>query len=274
MLETLLRLTDYSISVFDMALFDPSTWPKNPTLLFASSEFASTIEHNKPEYIKAIFILENDKNKVDQRERFATAEDLIFQLADEIYRCYKKEESEYTISGDASMATIKAKQANQIHSELKKVHERYINDHNSHRGVTTATTLLWLKSELQDNTNVEKVQNLFEKVVSSFIVCDSKSICHNYLLENKSAGAIFLIIDTNDDVSTVADFEKLPNIKGVYRYGPSDIANCDDLCSRLTCDLIAHYNKLGDDCSAKQDGKTAKDMFLKAHELCKILGEL
>ncbi|CAF4852327.1 unnamed protein product, partial [Rotaria socialis] len=79
------------------------------------------------------------------------------------------------------------------------------------------------------------------------------------------------------DNTVVADFQQLLNVKGVYHCWLSDktnINNYGDLCLQLTCDLIAYYTKLGDDCSAKQDAKTARDMFMKANELCKILGEL
>jgi hypothetical protein len=42
----------------------------------------------------------------------------------------------------------------------------------------------------------------------------------------------------------------------------------------LISKLAAHYNKLGSDCSAKQDAKTAKDMFMKTYKLYNILAEL
>jgi len=38
--------------------------------------------------------------------------------------------------------------------------------------------------------------------------------------------------------------------------------------------LAAHYNKLGSDCSAKQDAKKAKDAFMKAYKLDNVLAKL
>ncbi|CAF1370261.1 unnamed protein product [Rotaria sp. Silwood1] len=52
------------------------------------------------------------------------------------------------------------------------------------------------------------------------------------------------------------------------------VSNYNNLRFRLTYNLIGHYKKLGNDCSAKQDAKAAKDMATKARELCNILAEL
>jgi hypothetical protein len=108
MLKALFKFTDESMVVLDYKEFvDLTKWTKNPTLLFVSSEFAETMQNNKPENIKAIFILEKDPKKVDNRERFATGEHLIFQLADELYRCYKNEARLFSESGDLSTAKKK-----------------------------------------------------------------------------------------------------------------------------------------------------------------------
>ncbi|CAF4184048.1 unnamed protein product [Rotaria sp. Silwood2] len=235
---------------------------------------------NKPEQVETVFILEDDKNKVDHRERFATDEDIICQLADEIYRCYEKEAREYSQSGDPSRAKIKEEQANRIHIELKKIHQRlFARNITIDTPICTITTLVWLKSKLQDDIEVEKVKNLFSKVVSSFLVFDSLGDCRKDLLGHEVIGNIFLIIDAEYGSSVVVDFQQLPNVKVVGRYGQSSlenetvIDNYDDLCSRLTHDLIAHYNRLGTNCSNKHDAKTAKDMFMKAHKLCTIDSE-
>ncbi|CAF3686563.1 unnamed protein product [Rotaria socialis] len=260
-LKTLLKLTNYSILIYnDLKFSDFNGLPKKSTLLFISSEFALSMENNKPDYVKAIFILENDQNKVDHRERFATGEDLMCQLADELYRCYKKEANDFLICGNSSMASIKEKQANRIHSELQQVHQEYFSNYITTKvSICTTTTLLWLRSKLQNDADVEKVKNIFQGIISNFFEFDSALKYSDY------------------DNTVVADFQQLLNVKGVYHCWLSDktnINNYGDLCLQLTCDLIAYYTKLGDDCSAKQDAKTARDMFMKANELCKILGEL
>ena len=281
MLDTLCSLTKDSILILEnRSTIDFDELPKKTILLFTSSEFVATMK-NKPEQIAVYFILENDKNKVDQRERFATGADLICQLADEIYRCYIKEASEYLMLGDSSMSEIIAKQANNVHNELWKVHEKYsVSNNTTKDSIYTTTTLVWLKSKLHDNIEVENVKQLFSKVISSFLVFDSQSDCYKYLLKDKLTNAMFLIIGNGYEDSIVVKFQQLPNVKGVHRYGQSSLENktvLDNyhaLCSRLAYDLIAHYNKLGTDCSAKQDAKTARDMFMKAHELCNILARI
>jgi hypothetical protein len=250
------------------------------TLLFVSSEFATAME-SKPEQTKAIFILEDDNTKVDHRERFATGEDLIFQLTDELYRCYKKEANDYLIVGNTAMAEIQEKQASRIHSELKTAHQNYFASKNSSTAsICTTTTLVWLKSKSKNDTEVREMQNLICKVVSSFQAFASHASCQTYLLDHKTAGTVFLIISTDYEDSIVADLQQLPNVKFVYRYGQpsmkneSVISNYDYLRFRLIYDLIGHYKELGTNCKTIQDIKTAKDMFMKAHELCNILAEL
>ena len=283
MLKKLLQLTNYSILLFDYPpLVDFNTLPQKSTLLFVSSEFASTMEEKNFKYIKAVFILESDKKKVNQRERFGTIEDLIYQLVDEVYRHYKQEAKSYFMSKDSSIAKIKESQANQVHIEMKKIYQCYIkcNSRTTVSTVSTETTLIWVTSISQDKNVIKKIQHRFDKIVSSFRLFESKSEYQSYVLENKFAGDIFLIISIDPEDSMAVDFQHLSNVKAVYHYGLSlvkngtNITNYDDLCLRLACDLISHYNKLGDDCNAKQNAKAAKDMFMKAHELCKILDEL
>jgi hypothetical protein len=282
MLKCLYALAEDSIVIFDnTSLINFNKLSNKITLLFVSSEFAKTME-SKPKQTKAIFILEDDKNKVDQRERFGTGEDLIYQLADEVYRCYKKEASDDFKSGNLWMAEKKGKQADGIHSELWKVQERYLATNKTTKASACAakTIIVWLKSQSQDNTEVEKVYELFSKVVSSFLVFDSHLDCHKYLLKNERDNAVFLIISNDYENWIVSDFQQLSNVKEAYHYGQSSsknetiINNCHDLCVRLTHDLMVHYNRLGSDCSVEQDTKTASDMYMKAHELCNIFAKI
>ncbi|CAF3995641.1 unnamed protein product [Rotaria sp. Silwood1] len=163
------------------------------------------------------------------------------------------------------MAKSKENQADRIHRELKRIHESYCEDDQNIKGsISTTTKLVWLKSKLQNN--IERLN----------IEVDYK----NYLLENKSNDVAFLIINVDYRDSLTDDFKQLSNVKFVYRYEESllkndtVISNYNNLRFRLTYNLIGHYEKLGNDCSAKQDAKTAKDMATKARELCNSLAEL
>ncbi|CAF3367740.1 unnamed protein product [Rotaria socialis] len=123
MLDCLCLLMKDSIIIKAHAsILDLKHLPNKTTIFFVSSEcaaeMAGELEHGEP-----IFILENDKNKVDYRKRFDNDEDLIFQLADEIYRCCKKESMELLESDQSSLAEEKNAVANQIHVELKKAYK-------------------------------------------------------------------------------------------------------------------------------------------------------
>ena len=77
-----------------------------------------------------LFILEEDKTKVDHRERFANTEDLIFQLADELCHYYKSEATDDVGSNNPSLAKEKERIANRIHSELQAVHRNLSKNEN------------------------------------------------------------------------------------------------------------------------------------------------
>ncbi|CAF1395572.1 unnamed protein product [Adineta steineri] len=77
---------------------------------------------SEPEHIEAVFVLEDDISKVDYQHRFDNGDDLIYQLADEIYRCYQQEAEQYSILGDVKTAEIKRKVSNKIHEELDKAY--------------------------------------------------------------------------------------------------------------------------------------------------------
>jgi hypothetical protein len=80
---------NFIIDIDNDVTVDYDKLPKKVTFLFVSSSYAATMK-NKSEQLKDIFILEEDKNKVDHCNRFENGKDLIFELADDIYRCLKK----------------------------------------------------------------------------------------------------------------------------------------------------------------------------------------
>ncbi|UJR38682.1 hypothetical protein I4U23_031348 [Adineta vaga] len=277
MLETLCSLAKDSILNFvNNSTIDFDKLPKKTTFLFVSSKFAATMKI-KDEQIEKVFILEENKSRIDNQERFATGEDLIFLLADEIYRCYNKEAKAYFESGDLLKANRKEEQANQIHNELKKTHKRFFRrEITIDISTSTITRIIWLKSKLQNDIETERIKNLLDEIVSSFLVFDNLSDCCEYLHEHETSAHIFLIIDTDYDDLIVNDFRKRPNMKIVCRYGKSSsnnettIDNYSELCFRLIHDLITHYNKLGTNYSNKKYARIAKEMFIKAHKLCKM----
>jgi hypothetical protein len=281
-LAFLRSLPENTVLIFDNPSFvGMDKLPKKPTLLFVSSQFAATIK-STPEQIEKIFILEDDQNKVDEQRRFPTGERLIYQLAYEMERCYKREANECKEFGHSWISQRKQKEADRIHSEMRKIHERvFLCNMTAENSIyITKTTLVWLTPKSQDVGEVKKMKELFSEVVSSFHVFDNELDCRVYLLENEFDGFMFLIIDTDYEDSIVVHLRELLNVKVVYRYGQSllqnekIIDNYDDLCFEVAYDLIGHYNKLGTICSAKQDAKIARDIFMKALKICNIFAEL
>ena len=120
MLRALISITNNSITIFDnSSVVELNKLSKKTNFVFASRQFADTLK-NIPKRIKAIFTLEDDENKADHYTRFATGEHFIFQLADELYRCYKDEAIECFASSDRKAAKIKEDISNRIHEELKR----------------------------------------------------------------------------------------------------------------------------------------------------------
>jgi hypothetical protein len=279
MLNTLHSLTNGSILIFDNTSdIDFDALSDKTVLLFTSSQAISSMK-KKLKQGTQLFLLEDDKNEVDHRERFASSEDLIWQLADELYRYYKQEASDDFISGHTLLSKKKEELADQIHNELTHVHKKLLNsDTTKKQSIRSKTTLIWLQSNLPDDIIVENVQKLSE-IVSFYLPFTDEKSCYYHVCQNQFDNSVFLIIDTHYKDSVLIRFQKLPNVKHVYRYGQSlsnnmmSITNCGDLCFQLTHDLITHYNNVGTECDVRKDPETANDMFLKASELCKLLVE-
>ncbi|UJR12027.1 hypothetical protein I4U23_016205 [Adineta vaga] len=131
MLKVLISMTPTAIHIFDhCSSIDYRQLPNKPTFLLVSSVFAATM-NDKPKQVEGILILEENGNPVDHRTHFENGEDLIFELADEIYRCYIKEANQYSQSGGSMIAEIKKEQANQVHKNIKEAYKLVFNNHDS-----------------------------------------------------------------------------------------------------------------------------------------------
>ena len=259
----------------DFTAFDEKT-----TFLFVSSEFAKMMT-TQAKQIEMLFILESDSTKVDYQKRFDCGVDLIFQLADEIYRCYMIEAREDFELGDLSRANIKEECANQVHRELKRIYNSmYKDDHSIVKLVDTRTTIVWLDIRRQRIDAIDRLNELSSTIVSSFLVSDDRITCEEYLMASQSKSRVFLVINTDQEISLGIDLYQLPNVKIVYYCDETFlktewiITKYNDLCFRLMSDLARHYNHLGCICSARHDLKTAQQMFMKTYELYHILAKL
>jgi hypothetical protein len=243
-------------------------------VLFTTSEVISSMK-NKPEQLTKLRLLEKDEKMIDQKERFGSSEDLIFQLVDDSCRYYTSEAKDDLTFGNTSLAKEKEELVNQIHNEMEKVHKTFsTNNMTTQPLVCTSNTLICLKSKLNDDLNMENLQKPLKKFISSYLTFDDEKNCYDHVCRNEVQNCVFLIIHTDYDGSVVTHFEKLPNVKNVYRYGQSSfknkisITNDDDLYFKLIHGLIAHYNKLGAAFNARKDSDNAANMYSNARELC------
>jgi hypothetical protein len=272
MLDKISFLTNHSILIHhNYSEIDFNTMINKTIVLFTTSQVISSLKKTHSQ-LTHYFILKDEKNEVSQRGQFNDSEDLIFQLADELYRYYKWEANEDLRSGDNDAEKEKEEIANRIHKELKKVHQTFSENLKSPISTTTTTTIVWLRS-LQDNDDdIQKIQNLFEKIIPTFSIFFDSEECFNEVVTILYDYSVFLIIDNDYQDISVVGFQQLQNIKQIYRYDQTSAdGNRDSLSSKLIYDLIYHYNQLANEFQDRKDSNNAKDMFLKARDLCDLL---
>ena len=213
---------------------DLARLPNKPTFLFTSSSFAATMKE-KPNSIEARFILEDDQNKIDHHERFGSGRDLLFQLTDEVSRCYQKEVIECFQSGDGGTAKIKEAFANRIYTELKRVYNEASGEKNNAKTLmNTRVTIVWLELKMNGRNDMERMRRLLSTFISSFVAFENQMICEHYLLHNESAGLVYLIINTDQQVFVEARLQQLPQLKMIYHdEQTSSNGSYNDLCFRL-----------------------------------------
>jgi hypothetical protein len=270
MLKALCWLTKDSILMRDnYSEIDFDTMINKTIVIFTSSQIISSMKKQHSQ-LTHYFIFEDNKNEVAQPGRFNNSEDLIFQLADELYRYYKWEANEDSRAGDNHAEKEKEEVANRIHKELKKVHQTF--SENPKPPISTITTIVWLKSVHDNDNDTTIIQNRFKNIISSFLIFFDEQECFSYFLTTDYDNFVFLIIDNDYKDISIAGLQQLDKIKQIYRYDQtSSDGNGENLSLRLIYDLIYHYNQLGNQFEDRKDSNNAKDMFLKARDLCQLI---
>jgi hypothetical protein len=254
--DSILTLNNYSDINFDQM--------KNKTIfIFTNSKIYSSIKKETQQPTK-FFILEEDKNLNDQLGHFNKSEDLIFQLADQLYQCYIWEVDDDQRSGRNSQAIQKKEFANQIHKQLKEVYK------NNPSTISIKTTIIWLKFNDNNDQIIRNTKSLFENIVSSFLIFDDREECFSHICTDEFNHSVFIIIDDNYKDMSIATLPNLNNVKKIYRYD-SIKETKNGIRLQLTYDLISHYNQLANQCQNNRDSDNAKDMFLKARDLCELI---
>ncbi|CAF1123993.1 unnamed protein product [Adineta steineri] len=274
MLNTLRLLTNDLILIYDnISEIDFDTISNKTLLFFISSQANSTMDKSSIQVTK-LFILEEHEEIADQQERFASSEDLMFQLSDELCRHCLLEAKQDIQSNDKFLAQEKEQLINKIHNQLKKVYEEFSTTDNDNKTLIRirAPTIIVLKSHQNENNSMERLKNLLKDIVT-FTIFDDQEKFYLHMRTNEKDNEVFLIIDNEYAEFSTIGFEFFPNVKKVYRSSSTNNTR-DNLSFELLHDLIAHYSKLGSEYDINGDVKKAKEMFLKAHELCECLGEL
>ena len=281
MLNALRSLTQDTILIYDKEFeVDLERFTRKLTLLFTSSEYATLMKLESKQNL-LIFTLESDTNKVDQRKRFATGEDLICQLADEMYRCYMKEASANAQSGDVSKAKDKENLANRIYPELHDAHHKAIVMNQKSQSVVCAKLeIIWVKKDFENDVNITLEQFDLNEIISPFKSFDNARDCHHYLYRNELTSAAFLIIDARYEEAIVNSFGRISNVKQLYRYHQSTASNTTNtftdlkrLRYKLVYDLIAYFSDAGVEYREGNQTEQAREMFVKAKKLCDILAD-
>jgi hypothetical protein len=270
-LKTLYSLASkHMLIINDESTIDFSQLSKKPTTIFTTAEFASSIE-DLPKNFK-MFLLDKG-NANTEKHRFATIDDLICRLADEIIQKYRLEANENTKVEEQD------KLINQIYRELRQIHEKFMTNKSPMKiSDSIAPILIWLITNTKDNEeDTNYIEENFQNYFSSYLIFFSEDNFHDYIAKENTID-VFLIMYSNYPESIAKGSRQFSNVKYVYRYGKSKdddddkiILDRDNLRYCLTYDLIDYYGKLGEQYRTNNQSKKARDMFLKAQTLCQLL---
>jgi hypothetical protein len=276
MLDMLRSLTPDAILIYENKLTsDFSQWSDQPMSLFTTAHFAESLE-NLPKCC-TVFTLENDKSKVNQQCRFATIEDLISQIADEIVRQYRLKAKEYHKAGKLDKAEQQEEAVNRIYRELTRIHKKFTTNNTSEEILNTIEPSLVLLIPRSEDMNY--IEKYFGDYFSSYHFFHNKNRCHQFIVEHENANDMFIIIHIRYEQTIVTSLRQFSNVKYVYYYGKAKetdekiFQNQEDLHYRLTYDLIGYYGELGVKYQTNNQPKTARDIFLKGQKLCQFLSE-
>ncbi|CAF2517858.1 unnamed protein product [Rotaria sp. Silwood2] len=264
----------------DASTNDCYQWPKRPMSIFTTAQFVSSSEKKIPKYIK-FFVLSDSKNNTEQQQQFTTIDELICRLVDEIIQHYRFEANEFIKMKNSIKMQEQYKQINRIYHELKNLDVKFAkNNSSSKKSENIEPILIWLLSNTgYDEEDTKSIAENFKDNFSSYLTFYDPSEFHSYLLIEENITDMFIIIYRNYEESIVECVRQFPNVKYVYYYEASKnkmdnmTTNRDDLRYRITSDLIDYYAKLGEKYQTNKKSKEARQIFLKAQKLCRLLSE-
>ncbi|UJR30326.1 hypothetical protein I4U23_017863 [Adineta vaga] len=256
------------LTIDDESPIDFSQWSKSNISIFTTTHYASSLECI-PRNCQ-LFIFDKDNSKTDQ-QRYATIDDLICQLAEEIIQKFRSDAVKSTNIGDTTKAAEQNANAEQIYSELRKLQPTP--DQTKTSDTFIAPSLIWLINDTTNDEITDLIEKQFPDYFQTHLTFYQEDDFHYYLLTNDIHADKFLILYGNYSKSMIESSRQFSNVKYVYQYEELNKTDKDKLQYRLTYDLIDYYGKLGEQYRANKQQKKAKLMFSKAKNLCHFLSK-
>ena len=236
--------------------------------IFTNSEMYPSVQ--KKTKADLIYILEKENNRIVQEQHYNDSEDLINELADELYRCYISEIEDDRKSDETILLKEKEEIANEIPKKIKELYQTTIQTL-----ICPDTTIIWLGFCDEDNEIIKTIKRLLEENDLSFLNFNNPECCYYYTCGEGSNHSLYLIIDDRYDDRSITTLLTLKNIKKIYRYNTSlPVYYGDNVFSRLICDLITHYNDLANQYQNNCDSDQVQRMLQKANNLCELYSQI
>ena len=266
MIKVLQSLTKNSIIILDHpSEMDFNSLQHKTIFIFTTNEIHSFM-NKRLSQVNSFFLL--GEGQSDKIKYFDHLKDLLFELSDQLYRCYRWEMEKDLESGEKSLSNQKNELANQIHYQLKKLYrikgDLFLEKKST---ISKSTTLIWLKS---NNEYHESIGNQLETLFTSFRLFSNLNDCYSHILTIENESAVYLIIDDEYKEKDVIGFFQLKHVKQIYRFVPNS-KNEKKLLLKILHDLIDHYNQLSNQFEEEKDLNSSEEMLNKRRLLCEIL---
>ena len=266
----------FILVIDDRLVIDFSKWSLQSATIFTTARCVPSLE-NIPKRFKTQ-LLDVFNTNVEQ-PRFTTIDALIGQLADEVIEKCRMSDDENVNSAASSKTESTSKRINRMYSELEQIHAKY---HPKSSTLPTAHCVLPLLVHLIVDRDENEEQSAlinteFQDYFASSRCFFNEDDCLEYLSSEKTTD-VFVIIYGSSEASFTDDLHQFSHVRRVYCYEESReqrndgiITNRDHLRYRMAYDLLEHYGNLGEKCQAEKQSKKAREMFLKARNLCQFL---
>lgn len=276
MLETLRMLTNDSISIVDNCSHLNLKQIQNKcVLIFTTKQFYNP-NHFSDFDVKKCFLLQDQTNQSEENEHFNNVKDLIFELADQLYRIYRQESIDDLNCSQIQKGLIKEIISKEIYIQLENLYKQFHSIEEQQQA--KQIQLIWLKFNQENKILIKKLEEILKGRIESFVYFDNADDLFNYFLLTKVDYSIYLIIDNEYNEQSIAAIQQFNSIEKMYRYStPSNKLNenyRNKILLDLVYDLILHYNHLANRFQETNQLNNAKQTLAKACSLTKLIPDI